>query len=50
MRMNDFSASPEGLEAMLGFFWKVAPGAFTLIAAVGGATHLLATVILRRRL
>ena len=39
--------------ALLGFFWEIArgaPGAFTLIAAVGGATHLLATVILRRRL
>ncbi|MFQ3786318.1 hypothetical protein [Halomonas sp. A29] len=39
--------------ALIGFFWEIArgePGAFTLIAAVGGATHLLATVILRRRL
>ncbi|PAU75504.1 hypothetical protein [Halomonas salipaludis] len=39
--------------ALLGFFWEIArgaPGAFTLIAAVGGATHLLATMIVRRRL
>ncbi|MBD3897269.1 hypothetical protein IEI94_15530 [Halomonas sp. ML-15] len=39
--------------ALIGFFWEVtrgAPGAFTLIAFVGGTTHLLATVILSRRL
>ncbi|WP_104202867.1 hypothetical protein [Billgrantia saliphila] len=39
--------------ALVGFFWEIArgaPGAFTLICAVGGGTHLLATVILRRRL
>lgn len=39
--------------ALIGFFWEISrgePGAFTLIAAVGGATHILATVILRRRL
>ncbi|WP_111413099.1 hypothetical protein [Billgrantia lactosivorans] len=39
--------------ALIGFFWEVArgaPGAFTLIGFVGGTTHLLATVILRRRL
>lgn len=39
--------------ALAGFFWEIAsgaPGAFTLIGFVGGTTHLLATVILRRRL
>lgn len=39
--------------SLIGFFWEIArgtPGAFTLIAAVGGATHLLATAVLRRRL
>lgn len=39
--------------ALAGCFWEIAsgaPGAFTLIGFVGGTTHLLATVILRRRL
>lgn len=39
--------------ALAGFFWEIArgaPGAFTLICFVGGLTHMVATVILRRRL
>ena len=39
--------------ALVGFFWEIArgaPGAFTLICLVGGLTHMVATVILRRRL
>ncbi|SDJ12390.1 hypothetical protein [Billgrantia gudaonensis] len=38
--------------ALIGFFWEIArgaPGAFTLICFVGGLTHMIATVILRRR-
>lgn len=39
--------------ALIGLFWEIArgaPGAFTLICFVGGTTHLLSTVVLRRRL
>ncbi|MCC5859667.1 MAG: hypothetical protein JJT90_16030 [Ectothiorhodospiraceae bacterium] len=39
--------------ALIGFLWEIArgaPGAFTLICFVGGVAHLLATMILRRRL
>ncbi|GHC17568.1 hypothetical protein [Aidingimonas halophila] len=38
--------------ALGGFFWEIAqgePGAFTLICFIGGSTHILTTVILRRR-
>ncbi|QBI19691.1 hypothetical protein ER308_09115 [Egibacter rhizosphaerae] len=39
--------------AVVGFFWELAqgaPGPFTLIAAVGGFTHIAATIVLRFRL
>ena len=38
--------------ALGGFGWEIAqgaPGAFTIVAATGGATHILATFVLRRR-
>ncbi len=38
--------------AVLGFFWEVAqgtPGPFTLVAAVAGSTHIVATIVLRSR-
>lgn len=38
--------------AVVGFLWEVAqgdPGPFTLIAAVGGGTHIVATIVLRSR-
>ncbi len=38
--------------AVLGLLWEVArgePGAFAIVASVGGFTHLAATALLRRR-
>ena len=39
--------------AVVGFLWEVAqnngPGAFTLICAVGGFTHMISVAVLRRR-
>ena len=38
--------------SLAGFFWELAkdkPGAFTFVCFVGGATHMIALAVLRRR-